>query len=230
MVNSSKVTAFVNALTSKFALINHSHSQYENKGSPTYYGTTSTAAGTQVKEVSVSDTGFSLEEGVVLVLKSTTAQTFNASSTNPVKLSVNGGTQVNVQYINGNYSTRYMWSANEVVELVYDGTNWILLDNGLATTTYYGVTKLINSVTSTSNALAATANSVKTAYDLANGKADDVHTHAISDVTNLQTTLDGKASSSHTHTISQLSNASTVAVTVTYTDSTTETITFLKQS
>jgi len=208
MVNSSKVTALVNALTSKFALINHSHSQYENKGSPTYYGTTSTAAGTQVKEVSVSDTGFSLEEGVVLVLKSTTAQTYNASTTKPMKLCVNNGTEVPVQYLNGNYSTRYMWSANEIVELVYDGTNWILLDNGLATTTYYGVTKLINSVTSTSNALAATANSVKTAYDLANGKADDVHTH----------------------TISQLSNASTVAVTVTYTDSTTETITFLKQS
>jgi hypothetical protein len=60
--------------------------------------------------------------------------------------------------------------------------------------------------------------------------AESSHSHSISDVTNLQSSLDGKASSSHTHTISQLSNASTVAVTVTYTDSTTETITFLKQS
>jgi len=32
-----------------------------------------------------------------------------------------------------------------------------------------------------------------------NGKAASVHTHAISDVTSLQTALDGKASSSHTH-------------------------------
>jgi hypothetical protein len=40
------------------------------------------------------------------------------------------------------------------------------------------------------------------------GKASTSHTHAISDVTNLQTTLDGKASTSHTH------NASAVTVTV----------------
>jgi len=30
MVNSSKVTALVNALTSKFALVNHAHSEYVN--------------------------------------------------------------------------------------------------------------------------------------------------------------------------------------------------------
>ena len=35
------------------------------------------------------------------------------------------------------------------------------------------------------------------------------HTHAISDVTNLQTTLDGKAASSHTHAISDVTNLQT---------------------
>jgi hypothetical protein len=35
------------------------------------------------------------------------------------------------------------------------------------------------------------------------------HTHVISDVTSLQTTLDGKASSSHTHTISDITNLTT---------------------
>ena len=35
-------------------------------------------------------------------------------------------------------------------------------------------------------------------------KADKKHTHAISDITNLQTTLNGKANASHTHTISQI--------------------------
>ena len=38
---------------------------------------------------------------------------------------------------------------------------------------------------------------------------DFTHTHAISDVTNLQTTLDGKAASSHTHAISDVTNLQT---------------------
>ena len=41
------------------------------------------------------------------------------------------------------------------------------------------------------------------------GKADAVHTHAIADVTNLQSSLDGKASSSHTHAISDVTNLQT---------------------
>lgn len=36
------------------------------------------------------------------------------------------------------------------------------------------------------------------------GKANVGHTHAISEITNLQSTLDGKANASHTHTISQI--------------------------
>lgn len=38
------------------------------------------------------------------------------------------------------------------------------------------------------------------------GKANVSHSHAISDVTNLQTTLDGKAASTHTHTIAQITS------------------------
>ena len=41
------------------------------------------------------------------------------------------------------------------------------------------------------------------------GAASSVHTHAISDVTNLQTTLDGKASSSHTHSIANVTDLQT---------------------
>jgi len=44
---------------------------------------------------------------------------------------------------------------------------------------------------------------------LLNGKANSTHTHAISDVTNLQTTLNGKASTSHTHAISEVTNLQT---------------------
>jgi hypothetical protein len=41
------------------------------------------------------------------------------------------------------------------------------------------------------------------------GKADDAHTHAIADVTNLQTTLDGKADDAHNHTIADITNLQT---------------------
>ena len=41
------------------------------------------------------------------------------------------------------------------------------------------------------------------------GKASTVHTHAIADVTNLQTTLDGKASTVHTHAIADVTSLQT---------------------
>ena len=44
-----------------------------------------------------------------------------------------------------------------------------------------------------------------------NAKANTSHTHAISDVTNLQTTLDGKAAASHTHTVGQISATGTAS-------------------
>ena len=53
--------------------------------------------------------------------------------------------------------------------------------------------------------------------DLA-GKANSSHTHTISQVTNLQSTLDGKAASSHTHTASQVSGLAKVATSGSYND------------
>lgn len=50
------------------------------------------------------------------------------------------------------------------------------------------------------------------------GKADTVHTHAISDVTNLQNQLDGKAAVSHTHTAAQVSGLAEVATSGSYND------------
>lgn len=54
------------------------------------------------------------------------------------------------------------------------------------------------------------ANNVEAALDeLDSEKAAVSHSHAISDVTNLQTSLDGKASSSHSHAISDVTNLQT---------------------
>lgn len=43
------------------------------------------------------------------------------------------------------------------------------------------------------------------------GKASSQHSHQISDITNLQTTLDAKASSQHTHSFNELTNLPTIA-------------------
>lgn len=61
---------------------------------------------------------------------------------------------------------------DQMVELVYDGTYWHCLNIVEATTDYYGITRLTNSVTSNSTDTAATPKSVKQAYDLANSKQD----------------------------------------------------------
>lgn len=53
------------------------------------------------------------------------------------------------------------------------------------------------------NFVAGVTSTVQTQLD---GKAATVHTHAISDVTNLQTELDGKATSSHTHLLADITD------------------------
>ena len=58
-----------------------------------------------------------------------------------------------------------MWYANQVVEFVYDGTYWLMVNPGPATTSYEGVVKLSSATNSTSEELAATPKAVKTAYD-----------------------------------------------------------------
>lgn len=55
------------------------------------------------------------------------------------------------------------------------------------------------------------ATATKTLLD---AKANKTHTHAISDVTNLQTTLDGKANKTHTHAISDVTNLQTTIDTI----------------
>ena len=122
----------------------------------TYYGTCSSSASNQIKEIT---SGISvLIAGLVLIVKFDNGQTYNGK---PI-LKIGSLGQITVY--NG---FRYMWTAGSVVTFVYDGTRFYATDVGLATTTYYGMTKLSNSTTSTSTSLAATANSVKNAYDAA---------------------------------------------------------------
>lgn len=138
-------------------------------GVSVFYGTCSTSAATAAKVVACKEfTSADLVAGTVVNVKFTNAQTYNGAPT----LNVNSTGAKNVKRIGTTNAARYEWQAGEVLQFVYDGTYWMLTDGGIATTTYYGVTKLSSATNSTSTALAATASAVKAAYDLANGKQD----------------------------------------------------------
>ena len=122
----------------------------------TYYGTCDTSASTQTKEITSSIS--TLISGLVLIVKFDNAQTYNGKPILKI------GSVGSITVYNG---YRYMWTAGAVVTFVYDGTRFYATNVGVASTTYYGVTKLVDSVASTSTALAATGKSVKTAYDAA---------------------------------------------------------------
>ncbi len=76
----------------------------------------------------------------------------------------------------------YTWGVGEVVDFVYDGTYFVIVDGLTATTSIYGATKLSTSHSSTATDLAATPSAVKAAYDLANGKVSDVKVNGTSTV------------------------------------------------
>lgn len=133
-----------------------------------WYGTCATAAATQAKVVTTSSANFVLIAGNSVRVKFTYAQTYNGTPT----LNVDGTGAVSVMRAGTTAAQRYIWVAGEVIDFVYDGTNFVAVNEGVATTTYYGTTKLSSSTSSTSTSLAATPSAVKAAYDLADGKQD----------------------------------------------------------
>lgn len=115
-----------------------------------YYGTCATAAATQVKVVDCE--GFVLKIGVSIRVKFTNAQTYNGAPT----LNVNSTGAISVKSIGTTNSVRYCWLAGEIVSFTYDGTYWVMEDAGIASTTYYGYTKLTTSAYSTNSSTALT--------------------------------------------------------------------------
>ena len=127
-----------------------------------YYGTCSTEAATQAKAVTLMySAGFRLVEGVSIRIKFSNGQTYNGQPT----LNVNSTGAKNIVSRGTTAGNRYMWLAGEIIDFVYDGTNWCAVDSGIASTTYYGVTKLSSSVSSTSTSTAATPAAVKAVND-----------------------------------------------------------------
>ena len=132
----------------------------EDKPIAIYYGTCATAAATQIKEVSAPN--FILNTGAVLNVKFTYQQTYNASTSAPMQLKINNDIIKDVAYVGTTKTTRYHWTAGEIVSFLYDGTNFVIIDGGLASVTYYGVTKLSSAIDSTSESYAATPKAIST--------------------------------------------------------------------
>ena len=122
-----------------------------------YIGTCSTKNSTKAKVVVCSD--FVLETGATIGVIFTNAQTYNGAPS----LNVNGTGAIDVQYKQGTAGIRYMWNAGDLIDFTYNGTNWVCHGRGLATTSYYGVTKLSESLVSTSASLASTPSAINKA-------------------------------------------------------------------
>lgn len=128
-------------------------------GSRTWYGTCTTAQGTQQKTVTTTTGDFVLTTGSRIVVKFTSSNTHSSPT---LKVDSTAATAL---YSRTTYPVSYFWNASEVVCFVYDGTRFVMEVGGTATTTYYGRTKLSNSTTSTDQTLAATPYAVKLVND-----------------------------------------------------------------
>lgn len=125
-----------------------------------WYGTCSTSASQSPKAITTASGDFSLTAGNMLCVL------FNhTNSLSSVSLQVDGGTSKSAYSMDGTSDISNRWGSNEVVMFVYDGTKFVMLEQGVASTTQYGITKLNNTTSSTSTSEAATANAVKAAYD-----------------------------------------------------------------
>lgn len=134
----------------------------------TWYGTSSTDAFLQTKVVRTTTGDFVLATGNSVRVKFTNAQMYAGG----IKLDVDGTGEVSAMRAGTSVTLQYFFDMGEVIDFVYDGTYFIAVNEGIADTTYYGMTKLSNATNSTSIHLAATPSAVKAAYDLANGKQD----------------------------------------------------------
>lgn len=120
-----------------------------------WVGTSDTAAGTRDKAVTSAGVT-EYKTGDVFVITFTNAQDYNGSP----RLNINSLGAKTVRKLVGTSASRYQWQAGETLIFVYDGTYMLAVNNAFAGTTYYGLTKLTSSCTSTSSGLAITASAL----------------------------------------------------------------------
>lgn len=123
------------------------------------FATCSTDATTAAKEA-VSAQPFKIETGAAVAVKFD-----NDNTASTPTLNINGvGAKYMVTY--ANYAPgNYYWKSGQTILFIFDGTYFVGLSMSIATTTYYGITKLSSSTSSTNTSVAATLAGVKAAYD-----------------------------------------------------------------
>lgn len=134
----------------------------DDSGGGVFFGTCMTAASTNEKVVTTQQGNFKLEAGATVYVQFNTASTSTATT-----LNIDDTGAIAVQTSATNALMANQIAPKSVVGFVYDGTVYRMLDGAIATTTYYGVTKLSSAVNSISTSIAATSFAVKQAYDLA---------------------------------------------------------------
>lgn len=132
-----------------------------------FYGSCSTASSTSAKVAtvnSINGLSFSLRAGVMVCI---CFKYTNIGS--PMTLNVNSTGAKTIRLLKKSTIDNYFWQPDSYVTFLYDGNYWNILsiDPGKATTTYYGITRLSSSVSSTSRDEAATPYAVYQAYDRA---------------------------------------------------------------
>ena len=139
-----------------------------SSGGGVYYAVCSTGASTATKIVTIGGIT-ELYTGLSIRVK---FSNYHSSGTPKLNLNELGAMNI-VKYGTTNEDPRG-WRPGEVLDLVYDGANWVVTDGGDASTDYYGVTKLSSATNSTSTTMAATPSAVKAAYDLANAANEKI--------------------------------------------------------
>lgn len=129
-------------------------------GQNVWYGTCTASASTAAKTVTSTSGDFELTTGNSVLVRfsngnTSASATLNIDNTGAIDIRRNGTTN----------SSQYMWGAGEIVHFVYDGTYFLIVEGYRASTDYYGVTRLNNSTSSTSETEAATPLAVKTVAD-----------------------------------------------------------------
>ena len=94
-------------------------------GETVWYGSCSTAASTQAKAVTISGIT-ELYEGLSVRIKFANAQSYNGAP----QLSLNSLGAKTIKRNANTSAAKNEWVSGEVLDLVYDGTNWIIVNGG----------------------------------------------------------------------------------------------------
>lgn len=127
----------------------------------TWYATCGTSSGVGSKTATSATGDFVLATGAMVRVLFSNSNT----AANPT-ISIDGSTAKNIRPTSGASGMDYMWKAGEVIDLVYDGSNFVMTKGGKADTSFYGITKLDSSTNSTATNVAATPKAVKDVKDM----------------------------------------------------------------